>query len=472
VAPANDNFASSTSVGALPFTDSRGMSDATLEAGEPQPGCGTAITKSMWYSFTPATTVTLHADAFTSLMDGHAFAVAVYTGNSLPSLVRVACNSSYPNAVDFTALAGVTYHFQVGPWPNGSGSGVVRFDLLAPPPPPSNDPACTGPEVFADNFDSDALGLDRTSTTNWQAAAGTFDVIGPGLFDEYPGNGHYIDLDGGQGGVPADPFVMKTSPVSGFTVGEVFCLQFDLAGSTRADGLNVVTVSFGSYNEVFALPSDQGFTRITRQVTANAGDKLAFHNGGRDWEGAKLDRVRMTTPFAPAAYEGRAYAVGLTPPGGPATTFVDTGFVMTHTSTDQHVSLASVAPNPKLTASLLDARVTLGGFHASASASIAEGRVMGISFRNVRATSDTVCSSSIGGSTSIEYLQVGTVLLLNVSPAPNLRIPLDGAGTLVLNEQIPLPGLGMRVNAVHLIGGPDLDVVIASAETTIRNCPA
>ncbi len=50
--------------------------------------------------------------------------------------------------------------------------------------------------VFSDTFDPEPLGLSRFVLTNWAVTAGNVDVIGLGLFDLYPGNGNYLDMDG------------------------------------------------------------------------------------------------------------------------------------------------------------------------------------------------------------------------------------------------------------------------------------
>jgi hypothetical protein len=51
--------------------------------------------------------------------------------------------------------------------------------------------------VFSDDFNTDSLALNQTSFLGgWTVSSGTVDLIGTGFFDFYPGNGHYVDLDG------------------------------------------------------------------------------------------------------------------------------------------------------------------------------------------------------------------------------------------------------------------------------------
>jgi len=84
----------------------------------------------------------------------------------------------------------------------------------------------------------------------------------------------------------------------------------------------------------------------------------------------------------------------------------------------------------------------------------------------VDAASRTTCTGSSGRS-SIGYLIVGRDPIRITSPRPNTTIHRAGF-TLILNEQIPVPG-GLTVNAVHL-EAPGLDTVIASATSDIHSC--
>lgn len=56
---------------------------------------------------------------------------------------------------------------------------------------------------FYDNFDSDNNGVQGNFTTGfdgWNVTSGNVDLIGNGVWDNYPGNGLYIDLAGTQFG--------------------------------------------------------------------------------------------------------------------------------------------------------------------------------------------------------------------------------------------------------------------------------
>jgi hypothetical protein len=95
----------------------------------------------------------------------------------------------------------------------------------------------------------------------------------------------------------------------------------------------------------------------------------------------------------------------------------------------------------------------------------------------VQSASTTTCGGS-SGTTTIAYLKVGSTVVIAkpTTIAPNTRISV-GVVTLVLNEQIPVttPDRGLTVNAVHLtvnvVGLAKVNVIVASSESDIGNCP-
>jgi hypothetical protein len=74
---------------------------------------------------------------------------------------------------------------------------------------------------------------------------------------------------------------------------------------------------------------------------------------------------------------------------------------------------------------------------------------------------------------------VGNTVVISKPTAvgPNTRVNLGVTGlSLVLNEQIPFtsPDKGLTVNAIHMtvaVDGFSANLVIASSESDIRNCP-
>ena len=113
--PPNDNFADAIPFASVPFSDSRDLSGATIEPGEPMV-CGASFAGSAWYAFTPTTSGSYGSFGISG--------VNVYTGTSLADLANVAC-SDWPGLY-FYAEANRTYYLQMF-------SGGVRVDVVPPP---------------------------------------------------------------------------------------------------------------------------------------------------------------------------------------------------------------------------------------------------------------------------------------------------------------------------------------------------
>jgi hypothetical protein len=137
-----------------------------------------------------------------------------------------------------------------------------------------------------------------------------------------------------------------------------------------------------------------------------------------------------------------------------------------------------------VTAHVLCANVTTVAFpgKSTASASVADATVVGITgvptitMRVVKSTSTTTCAGS-SGTTTIEFLQVGSTVVATTNVAPNTHLTVEGVA-LVLNEQIPFstPDKGLTVNAVHATvnaasGVAQTNLIVASSESDIGNCP-
>jgi hypothetical protein len=117
--PPNDNFADAISFASIPFSDSRDLTGATIESGEPS-SCGASPTASAWYAFTPTASGAYGAFGVSN--------VSVYTGTSLTDLANVAC-ADWPGLY-FHAEAGTTYYLQTyGNPPYGGGVSVGAVPL-------------------------------------------------------------------------------------------------------------------------------------------------------------------------------------------------------------------------------------------------------------------------------------------------------------------------------------------------------
>lgn len=144
--------------------------------------------------------------------------------------------------------------------------------------------------LFSDNFNAETQGLNYTGFANWTVTAGSIDLIGPGFFDFYPGNGNYVDLDGTTG---------AQNPAGGITTNMSFAagsytLKFNLGGSTRGDS-NDVRVSLGDFSQLITLASGAGFTSQMFTFTTTGG-QLSFTNlGNSDNLGLILDNVSVSS---------------------------------------------------------------------------------------------------------------------------------------------------------------------------------
>ena len=153
--------------------------------------------------------------------------------------------------------------------------------------------------IFSDDFDLNALGLNMTPT-GWSAVGGTVDIVGAGgvfasLCAGGPSPSRCIDLDGSTG----DAADLQTSVVVP-TAGS-YLLSFWLQPNDRGGASDTVTVSFGSYSEVFTLPSAgndaDSWALYQRVVNIGSGgaQTLSFDHAGGDNIGILLDNVQVET---------------------------------------------------------------------------------------------------------------------------------------------------------------------------------
>ena len=166
--------------------------------------------------------------------------------------------------------------------------------------------------VFSDNFDTDALGLNKTTFNGgWTVTSGTVDLIGQGgVFDFLPGNGRYVDLDG------STSFSGSFDNQVPFSALTTYTLSFDLAGSQRGD-TNVVDVIFGTASQSYTMASSDPFTTymLSFATSGAANYQIFFKNNGGDNIGALLDNVKVSTGVSevpvPAALPLMASALGI-----------------------------------------------------------------------------------------------------------------------------------------------------------------
>lgn len=232
--------------------------------------------------------------------------------------------------------------------------------------------------------------------------------------------------------------------------------------------------------------------------TAGSGDVTASAPGEYNWVAVYSGDAANAPATSPCGSEkvvvtaqtltGRAYGLSASARalGLPLVNIVptpDTGFVSTAgSSTTATPCVARL--NGLVGARVLCANVTTDGpaGRSTGSASVDDTTVAIATIPTVRlgavqSTSTTTCAGS-SGTTTIAYLKVGSTVVIAqpTSIAPNTQVNV-GVVKLVLNEQIPFstPGDGLTVNAVHVavnvLGVVTANVVVASSESDIGNCP-
>ena len=123
----NDNITNAVPVGTFPFTDGSNTITATKDPQDPV--CADYQGQTVWYSFTPDTTMRVYATSWHSI---YANALSVYSSPTASPLVlkEVACSPGFPE-VYFDAKAGMTYFFMVSAHsPVGEGSPLDQGGFL------------------------------------------------------------------------------------------------------------------------------------------------------------------------------------------------------------------------------------------------------------------------------------------------------------------------------------------------------
>lgn len=164
--------------------------------------------------------------------------------------------------------------------------------------------------IFTDNFDIDPLALNSTVFNGGWTVSGyhaAVDTIGPGWYDVFPGNGHYIDLDGSW---DAPGLFSKTLTA---TAGMTYTATFQLAGNHRGYAADTVAVNFGSASGSYTLSSGDAFGTYSLSFLATSSGpfSLSFKNSGGDYVGALLDNVSVAAVPEPATYGMLLAGLGL-----------------------------------------------------------------------------------------------------------------------------------------------------------------
>jgi len=157
-APRNDNFSRATVISALPFSAIVNNTSATTELNEPQ-ACG-PVPRTVWYSFTPASSGTVRADVNGSSVSDVDLAVYQAIGTGFSGLNFLGC-ASFGGAFAFNVQAGTTYYLQASDSFSGGGDLHVNLQAVAPP---ANDnfanATAIGAVPFSDSLDTASATLE------------------------------------------------------------------------------------------------------------------------------------------------------------------------------------------------------------------------------------------------------------------------------------------------------------------------
>ncbi|MEC3982005.1 ice-binding family protein [Amycolatopsis sp. H20-H5] len=289
---------------------------------------------------------------------------------------------------------------------------------------------------------------------------------------------------------------ITTTPSGSVPVGGALSDTARLTGGASPTGTVTFTL-FGPGDLTCAAPIATRTSALTGR-TATSGPVPAGAVGTYNWmatySGDSANRAVTSlcgseqVVVTAQVLTGRAYGLSATTVllGGPLITVLpvpDTGFVSTPLSSTTSTPCVATLSGA-ISAHALCANVTTQATPAmsTAAASVADATVAVTaipvtSLRAVQSSSTTNCAGS-AGTTTIAFLQVGTTVVIAkpTQIAPNTAVEV-GVVSLVLNEQIPFtaPDQGLTVNAVHLrvsaLGLSAVNVVVASSESDIRNCP-
>jgi len=191
--PSNDDFENAQPVDALPFSFNGDNSAATSQNGEPAASCANYGSQhTVWFSYTPTES---HYVTAQMLNESYYAYVAVYTGDTLATLVEEHCTDSYQYIpLSLNAEAGETYYFQFGSMDNWN-YGTYTFALFYPPPPiaglwfwPNYDASMYDVVTFYDQ--SDDLVYIGFSDYWWDFGDGTT-ATGSEVTHQYAADGDY-----------------------------------------------------------------------------------------------------------------------------------------------------------------------------------------------------------------------------------------------------------------------------------------
>ncbi|NDJ61910.1 MAG: S8 family serine peptidase [Chloroflexi bacterium] len=283
---ANDLFANAIVINSIPATLMQDtIPNATVSGTDPAM-CAT-FSNTVWYRYTPGTTVELIVDTFGSDYDT---VLAAYTGSE-GSLTEIACNdqtNGNQSEITFTAMAGTTYHILIADWnttPQPAPANLVlnlREDLpptatLTPTITPTLAPGIN--DLIQDGgFEASVTGIAEitnpfwnSTSTNFGSALCSIDFCGDGGGTAGPRNGDFWVWFGGTPGLETGTVSQDVTIPAGTAE-----LQFYLwVGTDTAPNATFDVTLDG--NNIFSLTKP--FTGYTDDYTLATVDVSAYADG-------------------------------------------------------------------------------------------------------------------------------------------------------------------------------------------------
>lgn len=161
--------------------------------------------------------------------------------------------------------------------------------------------AATSAVLFSDDFDGETRGLS-TAPTKWTVSDGTVDILGPGLFDFYPDNGNYIDVDGST----RDGGRMETRTEFIFDIGSKYTLSFQYGKNKSINSQEFLyfgVTGAGGFGQLIEMPGPAIPTLLSHSYSffaTSARGRIYFETSSADNVGPIIDAVVLTAdPVAP-----------------------------------------------------------------------------------------------------------------------------------------------------------------------------
>jgi hypothetical protein len=151
--------------------------------------------------------------------------------------------------------------------------------------------------VLFDDFNGETQGLKYNSFDHWNVTAGTVDVIPVGaLFNYYPGQGNYVDLNG------SSNTIGELSSQTVFGPG-TYTLTFLLGGSAGGGNgtdhaVKTTLITLGDFSASIPLAYNAGLTTQSFTFTTTTAGNLVFASlagPGSNNVGNILDNVSLAT---------------------------------------------------------------------------------------------------------------------------------------------------------------------------------